>query len=75
MADARDYVWSSWNENQLRSYLQEKGIVNTPAQAKKNDLVAAVKQAYADTADNVYDTWSDSYLVSKIISSFFYLRL
>lgn len=63
-ADTKDYVWSTWNEGQLRHYLEEKGIVDTPAQAKKNDLLAAVKKTYTDTADNVYDTWSDSYLVS-----------
>ena len=62
--DTKDYVWSTWNEGQLRHYLEEKGIVDTPAQAKKNDLLAAVKKTYTDTADNVYDTWSDSYLVS-----------
>lgn len=61
--DTKDYVWSTWNEGQLRHYLEEKGIVDTPAQAQKNDLVAAVKKTYQDTADNVYDTWSDSYLV------------
>lgn len=64
--DTKDYVWSTWNEGQLRHYLEEKGIVDTPAQAKKNDLIAAVKKSYTDTADNVYDTWSDSYLVSGV---------
>lgn len=62
--DTKDYVWSTWNEGQLRHYLESKGIVDTPAQAQKSDLISAVKKTYAETADNVYDTWSDSYLVS-----------
>ena len=37
--------------------------MKTPAEAKKDDLVALVKSSYNDAADNVYDTWTDTYLV------------
>ena len=62
--ETKDYIYSSWSESDLRSYLESKGVVKTPAQAKKDDLVSQVKGLYNDAADNVYDTWSDSYLVS-----------
>lgn len=61
--ESKDYLYSTWNENQLRAYLESKGIVKTPAEAKKDDLVALVKSSYNDAADNVYDTWTDTYLV------------
>lgn len=62
--ETKDYVYSTWNEGQLRKYLESKGIVNTPAQAKRDELYAQVKKHYNDAAENVYETWSDSYLVS-----------
>lgn len=49
------------SEGELRRYLESKGVVNTPAQAKKEDLLSSVKETYNNAADNVYDTWSDSY--------------
>jgi hypothetical protein len=62
--ETKDYVYSSWSDSDLRSYLESKGVVKTPVEAKRDDLVSQVKGLYNDAADNVYDTWSDTYLVS-----------
>lgn len=47
-----------------RDYLVEKGVIKSNYQAKRDDLLNKVKKTYTDSAESVYDTWSDSYLVS-----------
>lgn len=62
--DARSWVVSTWDEGQLRQWAQEHNLVKSPAEAKKDELLAAVTNAYNDAADNAYETWSDSKLRS-----------
>jgi hypothetical protein len=39
LEDAKDYIYSTWSDNELRRYLESKGVVNTPAEAKRDQLV------------------------------------
>jgi len=66
--ETKDYVYSSWSDSDLRSYLESKGVVKTPVEAKRDDLVSQVKGLYNDAADNVYDTWSDTYLRKWLVN-------
>jgi len=61
--DSKDYVYSTWTDNQLRSYLEEKGILKTKAQKQKNELLQMVHDAWGKVADPVWEAWSDSYIV------------
>lgn len=61
--DTKDYVYSTWDDNQLRSYLEEKGIIKTKQQATRDQLLAYMRDSYTSAADNVWEAWSDSYIV------------
>ena len=60
--DAKDYVYSSWSDNQLRSYL-EKGLLKPKEQKTREQLLAMMKDAYAAVSEPIYDAWSDSAMV------------
>jgi hypothetical protein len=61
--DSKDYVYSTWTDNQLRSYLEEKGLLKTKAQKQKNELLQMMHDAWGKIADPVWEAWSDSYIV------------
>ena len=54
-----------WDDNRLRTYLEEKGIIKTKQQATRDELLAKMRETYAATANPVWQAWSDSYLVSS----------
>lgn len=36
--DASDYVYSTWDDNKLRAYLEEKNIIKTKTQLKREEV-------------------------------------
>lgn len=52
-----------WDDNKLRSYLVEKGVIKSKSQAKRDELLAKMKDTYVKTANPVWQAWSDSYIV------------
>jgi hypothetical protein len=61
--DSKDYVYSTWDDNKLRSYLEDKGVLKTKAQKTREELLATMRDAYAKVANPVWSAWSDSYMV------------
>ena len=61
--DAKDYVYSTWNDNQLHDYLVNKGILKPEEQKTHEQLLAYMRDAYAAVANPAYEAWSDSYIV------------
>ena len=61
---SKDYVYSTWDENQLRKFLESKGALKKKQQATKTEMLGMMRDYYAKVADPVYSTWSDSYMVS-----------
>ncbi|KAK7056264.1 hypothetical protein VNI00_002817 [Paramarasmius palmivorus] len=59
---SKDYVYSTWDDNQLRSYLEEKGIIKTKTEKKRDELLKLMYDAYAKVADPVWEAWSNSYI-------------
>ena len=53
---ARDYVYSSWNDNQVRDYAIQHGYIKSNSQAKRDEVIKAI----SDNTPDVYGTWSDS---------------
>ena len=51
----------SWDDNQIRSWLQEHGVVEPPA-TPRNKLLAKMKETYAAAANPIWEAWSDSYI-------------
>ncbi|KAJ3889983.1 hypothetical protein GG344DRAFT_50572 [Lentinula edodes] len=62
--DTKDYVWSTWDDTQLRKYLVQKGVIDdrTAAGKKRDELVALVKDGYNSAQGNIWEMWGDSYI-------------
>jgi O-methyltransferase involved in polyketide biosynthesis len=65
--DATDYVYSTWDDNQLRSYLEQHGYIRTHAQVTRDEMLAKMRDTYASAADPVWSAWSDSYMRKWLI--------
>ncbi|KAF5374052.1 hypothetical protein D9757_010728 [Collybiopsis confluens] len=61
---AKDYVWSTWDDTQLRKYLVDKNIIDnrTAAGKKRDQLIELAKEHYVSAKGKTYETWSDSYM-------------
>lgn len=53
----------------LRSWLENHGIVKSPAQAKRDDLLKIVKDNYYGASDKVWDTWNDAEIKAYLIKN------
>ncbi|KAJ3783435.1 hypothetical protein GGU11DRAFT_574870 [Lentinula aff. detonsa] len=62
--DTKDYVWSTWDETQLRKYLVQKGVIDdrTAAGKKRDELITYLKEGYTNAEGSVWEVWSDSYI-------------
>jgi hypothetical protein len=65
--ETKDYVYSTWNDNQLRSWLEQHGYIKTKQQASRDEMLARMKEVYASTTDPIYSAWSDSYMRKWLI--------
>lgn len=63
--DARDYVYSSWTDSDLHSWAVEHNLVKPEQKKRRDEYLDLIRTPYNNAANNVYDTWSDSYLVSS----------
>jgi cell division septum initiation protein DivIVA len=61
--NAKDYVYSTWSDSQLESYLREKGVIKDNIQYTRQDLLAKMQDAYAKASTPIWESWSDSYMV------------
>ena len=60
---SKDYVYSTWSDNEMRSWLEKKGLIKTKSETKKDELLQMMHDAYGSVANPVWEAWSDSYLV------------
>ena len=58
--DAKDYVFSSWDDNQLRTWLEEHNVVTTPDKSDRSALLNSVRDAYLKVTSPIYEAWSTS---------------
>ena len=42
-----------------------KGLVKSTPVKKRDELLDLIRKPYADATSNVYEAWSDSYMVSS----------
>jgi hypothetical protein len=68
MNDATDYVYSSWDDNQLRTYLENKGVIKPKQQATRDELLTRMKSTFSTTTDPAYNAWSNSYMRQWLIA-------
>lgn len=58
--DAKDYVFSTWDDNQLRTWLQENNVISTPEPTGRAALLNNVRTAYLKSTQPIYNAWSTS---------------
>jgi hypothetical protein len=67
--DTKDYVYSTWEDNRLRTYLVEKGtLAKDVADKKRSELLALMRDVYARVTTPVWEAWSDSYMREWLIA-------
>lgn len=67
-SDAQDYVFSTWDDSQLKKYLVDNGYVKSDYEAKRDELLSGVRDAYTATTQAPYEIYSDSYLHDWLVS-------
>ena len=60
--DTKDYIFSTWDDNQLRSWLETHDVISTPAPTGRAALLNNVRVAYLKATDPIYEAWSTSSL-------------
>lgn len=67
--DSKDYIYSTWDDNRLRSYLESKGV-QVQAEARKNraHLLNLMRDSYAAVTTPIWQAWSDSYLHEWLVT-------
>ena len=60
---SKDYVYSTWSDNEMHTWLEKKGLIKTKSEKKKDELLQMMHDAYGSVANPVWEAWSDSYLV------------
>ena len=61
--ETKDYAYSTWDENQMRDWLVQKGLLKSKEQKKKEELLQMMHTAWGRVANPVWEAWSDSYIV------------
>jgi hypothetical protein len=56
----RDSAYQAWDDNTIRNWLEKKGLIKTPTEAKRDDLISTMKTYYYSANDRLWDTWSDA---------------
>lgn len=49
----RDNAYQTWDDNTIRNWLEKKGYVKTPVEAKRDDLLATIKNYWYTANDRV----------------------
>lgn len=62
--DSKDYVYSTWDDNQMKNYLVSQGVLKSHAQKTRDQYLKLMKEHYAAIADPIWEAWSDSYIAS-----------
>ena len=61
--ESKDYVYSSWDDSQMKDHLVSHGVLKSNAQKTRDQYLQLMKENYAAVADPVWQAWSDSYIV------------
>lgn len=61
--DSKDYVYSSWDDSQMREYLVSRGVIKSDAHKTRDQYLKLMREHYASVANPVWEAWSDSYIV------------
>lgn len=68
--ESKDYVYSTWDDNQLRSWLEDKGAIKSKSQHRREELLDKMHNAWGRIANPIWEAWSNSYIVRFYLASF-----
>lgn len=60
---SKDYIYSTWDDNMLRTYLESKGLIKTKSEQKRDEMLALMEGHYSKVINPIWEAWSDSYMV------------
>ncbi|KAG1852556.1 hypothetical protein C8R48DRAFT_676074 [Suillus tomentosus] len=66
--DSRDYVYSAWDDNHLRSWLEDHGVVEARKASTHSELTKLANDYCRTAVEPVWNVWSDSYIREWLIS-------
>ncbi|KAG2098385.1 uncharacterized protein F5147DRAFT_713759 [Suillus discolor] len=66
--DSRDYVYSAWDDNYLRSWLEDHGVVEARKASTRTELTKLANDYCRTAVEPVWNVWSDSYMREWLIS-------
>jgi hypothetical protein len=67
--DSKDYLYSYWDDSQMKDYLVSHGAIKSDAQKTRDQYLKLMREHYAAVADPVWEAWSDSYIHSWLVSN------
>ena len=67
--DSRDYVYSTWDDNRLRSWLEDRGVIEARKASTRAELMKLANDYYRKATQPVWNSWSDSYIVRIVYFS------
>lgn len=62
--DTKDYVHSTWDDSHLRDWLKDHGIIEARHAHTRDELTRLANDYYRKANSAVWESWSDSYIVS-----------
>ncbi|KAF9451357.1 hypothetical protein P691DRAFT_699577, partial [Macrolepiota fuliginosa MF-IS2] len=65
---SKDYVWSTWDDSQMRAYLESKGLLKTKAEKRRDEMVTLMEDYYNKATTPAWGAWSDSYMHEWLVS-------
>ncbi|KAF8125599.1 hypothetical protein EV363DRAFT_1175826 [Boletus edulis] len=65
---SKDHVYSTWDERQLRNWLEEHGVVEAKSASTKDELTRLANDYYRKVTSAVWESWSDSYIREWLIA-------
>ncbi|KAG1807829.1 uncharacterized protein BJ212DRAFT_1385678 [Suillus subaureus] len=66
--DGKDYIHSTWDDNRLRSWLEDHGVVEARKASTHTELTKLANNYCRTAVEPVWNAWSDSYLREWLIS-------
>ncbi|KIJ60409.1 hypothetical protein HYDPIDRAFT_98746 [Hydnomerulius pinastri MD-312] len=66
--DSKDYVYSTWDDNRLRSWLEDHGVVEAKKASTRAELTKLANDYYRKATDPLWESWSDSYMREWLIA-------
>jgi len=67
--ETKDYTYSTWDENQMKTWLVRKGLLKSKEQKKKEELLQMMHSSWGKVANPVWEAWGDSYIVRYLLFS------